>query len=151
MSIVGVLCEFDDLRQRCAGEENAVHPLLLHARGIGFGNGPAAAAKHANVVRAALSFQQINHFSEKLDVTTVVTRKADRAHVLLGRCAYNVTRRTMVSEIDDLEAASDELQVDGVDGAIVPVADRNRGQQSDGWLEELSPARHSGGSSGALG
>ena len=57
----------------------------------------------------------------------------------------------MVPEIDDLDAAMDELQVDGVDGAIVPVADRNRSEQSDGWLEELSPARHSGGSSGAFG
>ena len=47
ISTVGDLYEFDDLRQRRAGEENAVHSILLHDRGIGFGNGSAATAKHA--------------------------------------------------------------------------------------------------------
>ena len=37
----------------------------------------------------------------------------------------------MVAEIDDLDAVADEFEVDGVDGAVVPVADGHGGQQAD--------------------
>jgi len=40
----------------------------------------------------------------------------------------------MEAEIDDLDAVPDELQVDGVDRAIVAVTDRDGGQEADRML-----------------
>ena len=38
----------------------------------------------------------------------------------------------MVAEVDDLDAVADEFEVDRVDGAVVAIADRHGGEQTEG-------------------
>ena len=69
--------------------------------------------------------KKANNFREELDVTAVVTRDANGAHVLLDGGAHDVAYRTMIAKIDDLNAVPDEFQVDRVDRAVMPVANRD--------------------------
>ena len=91
---------------------------------------PAAAAKHLDVIRAAL-LQLLHHFGEKLDVPAVVTGDTDRRDILLDRRAHDVLHVTMKPEIHDLDAVPDELEIDRVDRAVVTIANRNGGENAD--------------------
>jgi hypothetical protein len=72
-----------------------------------------------------------DNFREKLDVAAVVTRNPDGAHILLDGCAHNVADRTVITEINDLNPVSDELQIDCIDRAVVPVANRDSSEKTD--------------------
>jgi hypothetical protein len=110
--------------------------VALHCLRVGGGDGAATTAENADVIGVAFP-EQIDHFGKELDMSTVVAGKSDGAHILLDRRPHNIAGRTMVTEVDDLDAVADELQVDGVDGAVVAIADRHRGQQTDGTPRKL--------------
>ena len=120
------------LIQGRAGEENLVHTATFHRDDILRRNRPAPAAKQADVRRALFS-SSCRTLGKKLDVSAVITRKADGADVLLHGGPDDVARRAMVAEINHLEAVADELEVDRVDGAVVPIANRHGGQQAERW------------------
>ena len=90
----------------------------------------AAAAENPDIVRALFA-QLFHHVGEKLDVPPVVTRNADCAHVLLDGGAHDVADRSMISKIDDLDPLADKLEIDRVDGAVVSITNRNRGQNTN--------------------
>src|SRR5581483_3500038 len=112
------------------GKKDLVHAFAFHDFGVVVRDGAAAAAKNADVCRA-FPAQQTDNFGEKLDVAAVVTGNANRPHILLDGGADNVAYRAMVANVDDLDAVSDELQIDGVNGAVVPIANGNGGQNPD--------------------
>ena len=116
-------------RQRSAGKENLVHAFAFHCRGIVMGDGSAATAKDFDV--AAAFAQKSDNFREELDVSAVVTGNPDGAHVLLDGRAHNVADRTVIAEINDLDPVPDELQIDRIDRAVMPVANRDSGENTD--------------------
>ncbi len=81
----------------------------------------APAAENFDIVRATFP-QKIDNFRKKLDVPAVVTGNADRAHVFLDGGPNDVADRAMIAEINYLDAMPDELEIDRVDRAVVPVA-----------------------------
>jgi len=93
-------------------------------------DGAAATTEKFNVI-GALFFQKRRDFGEKLNVSTVVTGNADRANVFLDRSADDVADRSMIAEINDFDPVPDELEVDRIDRAVVPVTNRDGGQDSD--------------------
>ena len=113
-----------------SGKENLLHALALHRLRIGVGDRAAAAAENLDIVRAL--FAQLFHYvGEKLDVPPIVTRDADRAHVLLNGGAHDVADRSMISKINDLDPVADKLEIDRVDGAVVSITNRNGGQNTN--------------------
>ena len=93
----------------------------------------ATTAKDFDVVRSMFS-QKSNDFREEFDVTAVVTRNANGAHVLLNGGAHDIADRTMIAKINDLNAVPDEFQIDRVDRAVMSVANRDSGQEF-GWVK----------------
>ncbi len=87
-------------------------------------NGPPAAAKDFDVGRAAFA-QEIDNFPEALNVAAIVTGNADGPHIFLDSSTYNVANRAMITEINDLNPVPDKLEIDRVDRAVVPVANRD--------------------------
>ena len=62
-----------------------------------------------------------------VDLKGVVAGNADRAHVFLDCGADNIADRPMITEIDDFDSVTNKLQVDRIDRAVMPVANRNGG------------------------
>ena len=60
----------------------------------------------------------------------VVAGEPDGAHIFLNGRAHDVGRLPMIAEVDHLDPMSDELQIDRIDRAIVPVANRYRGEDA---------------------
>src|SRR5205814_2235272 len=75
--------------------------------------------------------QKLDNLGEELDMPIVVTGDANVAYILLDRRADNIADRAMVPEINHFNAVPDEFQIDRVDGAVVPVANRDSGQDSN--------------------
>ena len=94
------------------------------------GDCAAAAAKNFDIAGAAFA-QKIDNFRKKLDVPAVVARNPDRAHILLDRRAYDVPNRPMITEINDFDPMPDEFEIDCVDRAVVSVANRNSGKDTN--------------------
>ncbi len=90
-------------------------------------DGSAAAAENLDIVCAFFS-QKIDNGREKFDVPAVVTRYANRPHVLLDGGADDVAYRAVIAEINDFNPVPDEFQVDRIDRAVMPVANRDRGR-----------------------
>jgi hypothetical protein len=86
----------------------------------------AAATENFDVVGAFLA-EKIDNLRKKLDVPAVVTRNADRAHILLDRRPNNIANRPMVAQINDFDPVPDELEIDRVDRAVVSIANRDGG------------------------
>src|SRR2546423_1811253 len=122
--------EFHHVGQCRAGEKNLIHAALLHDALIVVGDRAAAAAENADVIGAPL-FQLLHGFGEELDVTAVVTRYPHGGDVLLDRRADDVADVAMETEIDHLDSMPDELEIDRINGAIVPVADRDSSQDAN--------------------
>ena len=72
-----------------------------------------------------------NDFGEEIDVSSVVAGNADGRDIFLDGGAHDVARITMKAEVNDLDTVPDELQVDRVDGAVVAIADRNGGENTN--------------------
>ena len=69
--------------------------------------------------------EQGEHLAEELEVAAVVRRETDGLHVLLDGRADNVAHGAMVTEVNDLDTVPDQFEVDGNDGAVVAVTNRN--------------------------
>ena len=89
-------------------------------------DGAAAAPENLDIVRAFFA-QKIDNGREKFDVPTVVTRNANRPHVLLDGGTDDVGYWAVIAEINHFDAVPDELQVDRVDRAIVTITNRDCG------------------------
>ena len=72
-----------------------------------------------------------NDFGKKIDVPAVVTGNADGRDILLDRRADDIADIAMKPEINDLDPVPDEFEIDRVDRAVVPVADRDSGENAD--------------------
>ena len=75
-------------RERSAGEEDFVHALALHCRGIVRRDGSPATAKDSDVASAFA--QQADNFRKELNMAAVVTGNANGPHVFLDRRADNI-------------------------------------------------------------
>src|SRR5215471_10286261 len=116
--------KFHHVVERSAGEENFVHAFPAHQLCVVMRDRSPAPAENFDVVRAFLA-EKIDNLGEKLDMAAVVTGNADRAHVFLDSGANNIANRPMIAEIDDFNPVANELEVDRIDRAVVPVADRD--------------------------
>ena len=93
-------------------------------------DGAAAAPENLDIIRAFFA-QKIDHGREKFDVPTVVTRYTNCPHVLLDGGTDDVGNRAVIAEINDLNPVSDELQIDCIDRAVMPVANRDSGEDTN--------------------
>src|SRR5215471_12120203 len=118
--------KFHHVFERSAGEEDFVHAFLAHQLRVVMRDRSAAAAKNLDIVGPFLA-EKIDNLGEELNVAAVVTGNADRTDVLLNRSANNIADRPVITEIDDLDPVADELEIDRVDRAVVPVANRDGG------------------------
>src|SRR6185437_14093292 len=124
------LHEFDHLRQRSPREKNPAHAFFLHKPGIVMGDGSSPAAEETNVVRA-IFLEQIDHLLKKFDMPAVVARDADGANILLHRGAGDVASRAVIAKINDFDSMADEFEIDGADGAVVPITNGDGSQQAN--------------------
>src|SRR6059058_6587261 len=122
--ILGHFCE------RSAGKENFVDAFALHLPGIVVRDRTPAPTENRDVVCAFL-LQLANDIGKKIDVTAVVTGNADRSHVLLDSRAHNIADITMKSEVNDFDSMPDKFEINGVNGAVVSIADRNRSKNAN--------------------
>src|SRR6266404_7290996 len=118
------------LFERGAGEKDFVHAFAFHGCGIVMRNCSPAAAEHRDVVCAFFA-QKIDYGCKELDVPTVITGDANSTHILLDCRAHDIADRAVVTEINHFDTVPDEFQVDRIDRAIVPVANRDSGQDSN--------------------
>src|SRR5439155_816061 len=109
-----------------SGDRDFVHAFATHGGRVLVCDASAATPEHFDVGRAFLA-QEIDNSREKLGMPAVVTGNANRAHVFLDRRAHNVADGAMIAEINDLNSVADELKIDRVNRAVVPVADRHSG------------------------
>ena len=136
-SAVGLQHEADNRLEGRAGEEDFVGALAPHAARIGLRNRAPASSKQADVAAAA-AVHVFAHIAEELDVAAVVGGDADGRDALLNRSPRNVAGGAMEAEIHHLDAVVNELDVQGVDGAVVAITDGNSGEQPN-WPVHESP------------
>src|SRR5437867_3381736 len=122
--------KFHHVVKRRAGEKNFRHAFAFHDCSIVMRDGAPAAAENLDVVCAFFA-EKIHNLSKKLNVSAVITGDANGANVFLDRRAHDVAHRAMITEINHFNAVADEFQVDCIDGAIMPVANRDSGQNSN--------------------
>src|ERR1700736_4238031 len=111
--------------ERRSREEDFVHAFSPHNFRVLMRNRSSSAAKNLDVMRAFLA-EKIDNLGEEFDVTAVVTRNCDRPHVFLDCGAADVANGSMITEINDFDPVANELEIDRVDRAIVPVTNRDR-------------------------
>ena len=87
-------------------------------------DGAAAAPENLDIVCAFFA-QQIDHGREKFDVPAVVTRDANRPHVLLDGGTDDVANRTMITEINYFDPVPDKFEIDRINRAVVAVTNRD--------------------------
>jgi hypothetical protein len=80
---------------------------------------------------ASFFSQEIDNGREEFYVPAVVTRDANRPYVFLDGGTDDVGNRAMIAEINDLNPVSDELQIDCIDRAVMPVANRDSGEDTN--------------------
>ena len=51
--------------------------------------------------------------------------------IFLDGRTHDILGVSVIPEINDFDPVPDELEVDGIDGAVVPVTNRNSGENSD--------------------
>src|SRR5438045_10116 len=60
----------------------------------------------------------------------VVAADAHRADVFLYRSPHHIPRAAMIAEINHIHAGADELEIDRVNGAVMPITDGNGGENT---------------------
>src|SRR5437868_6412914 len=95
------------------------------------GDGATATTEDLYIVCAFFP-QKIHNGRKKFDVSAVVTRDANRPHILLDGGADDVGYRAVITEINHFNAMADEFQVDGIDRAIVTITNGDGGENSNG-------------------
>src|SRR5205814_10088135 len=117
-------------RERRAGKKNFLDAFALHLQGAVVRNRAPAPAENCYVISAVL-LQLANDIGKKIDVTAVVTGNPDRGHILLDSRAHNIAGITMKSEVNDFDSMPDKFEINSVNGAVVSIADRNRGKNAN--------------------
>src|SRR5262249_5453759 len=123
---ITLMHKFHHVVELCAGKENFAHTFASHPCRVVMRDGAAAAPENLDFVCAFLA-QKIDTGRENFDMPAVVTRNANRAHVLLDGGPDDVANRAVVTEIDHFDPVPDKLQIDRVDRAIVTITNRNCG------------------------
>ena len=77
---------------------------------------------------------------ENLAGATIVTGLAVGADVFLDGRPHDVAGGAMVAEVNDLDAVTDQFEVDRVDGAVMAIADRHGGKNANCRRHKLLPA-----------
>src|SRR6266850_2957682 len=88
----------------------------------------------------------MKHFGKKLHVSAIVRRDADSLHVFLDRRASDVARGPVKAQINDLDAMTDQLEIDRDDRAVMAIAYRNCGQDTHSSTAKFRGTRQSGAS-----
>src|SRR5437773_10782115 len=122
--ILGHFCE------RSAGKENFVDAFVLHLPGVVVRDRAPTPTENRDVV-CPLLLQLANDIGKKIDVTAVVTGNPDRGHILLDSRAHNIADITMKSEVNDFDSMPDKFEINGVNSAVVSIADRNRSKNAN--------------------
>src|SRR5213076_2856719 len=94
------------------------------------GNCSAATTENRDVIRA-LTAQLFDHICKELDVSPVIARNADGPDILLDRGSHDIADRAMITQVDHFDSVPDKFEVDRVDRTVVPVANRDRCENSD--------------------
>ena len=89
---------------------------------------PAPADHHADVLAAALA-EHVDHVGEVLVVPALVGADRDAIGVLVDGGPHDVGDRTVVAEVHDLGALGLQEATDEVDGGIVAIEQRGRGDE----------------------
>src|SRR5207244_11168555 len=117
-------------RERRAGKKKFADSFALPLPGVVVRNRAPAPAENCYVISAVL-LQLANDIGKKIDVTAVVTGNPDRGHILLDSRAHNIADITMKSEVNDFDSMPDKFEINGVNSAVVSIADRNRGKNAN--------------------
>src|SRR5438046_2363706 len=118
------------LNQRRAGEKDLVNTAALHRLRVFVSDRAPAAAKYGNIF-GALFIQLSDYFREKLDVPAVVTRNSDCSDIFLDRSPNDVADVAVKSQVNDFDSVTNELEINRVNRAVVTIADRNGGKNSN--------------------
>ena len=120
------------VRAILVGAECALSLVLLTAAALLLSAPDRASPIHPGFdPHGALAAQLPDDFGKEIDVSPVVTGNADGRDIFLDGGAYDVARITMKAEVNDLDAVPNELQVDRVDGAVVTIANRDGGENTN--------------------
>src|SRR5207253_9523881 len=122
--ILGHFCE------RSAGKENFVDAFVLHLPGVVVRDRAPTPTENRDVV-CPLLLQLANDIGKKIDVTAVVTGNSDRSHVFWNCGTPDITDIPMKSQVNDSDSVPDELEINGVNGALWPVTTRDRRKTSN--------------------
>ena len=75
--------------------------------------------------------QQVDHVLEVLDVAALIGRDRDALRVLLDGAAHDLRDGAVVAEVDDLGAGRLHDPTHHVDGGVVTIEQRRRGDDAD--------------------
>src|SRR5439155_15641553 len=104
--------------------------LVFHQARILVRDRSAAATKNGDVI-GTLPAELPNDFSKKFDVTAVVTRDANGHDVFLDGGPHDVADIAMESQIHHLDAVPDKVDINRINRAVMPIADRHSGENAD--------------------
>ncbi len=111
------------------GGEDLGHAVGLELGDLARDDHPAAAAEDLDVLGAAF-LEQVDHVLEELDVAALVGRDRDALGVLLDGGVDDLVHRAVVAEVDHLGAVRLQDAAHDVDGRIVAVEERRRGDEA---------------------
>ena len=95
------------------------------------GNDDAAAASEYLDARAAAFFQQVNHVFEVFDMPALIAGHGDGMCVLLQSSGHDFVNRAVVAEVNDFSAVGHQNAAHDVDGGVVTVEERGRGDKAN--------------------
>ena len=95
------------------------------------GNDDAAAASEYLDARAAAFFQQVNHVFEVFDMPALIAGHGDGMRVLLQSSGHDFVNRAVVAEVNDFSAVGHQNAAHDVDGGVVTVEERGRGDKAN--------------------
>ena len=104
--------------------------VTMKLRPVKIDENPRIKAPRVIAVGAAF-FQQIHHVLEELDVAALVGGDRDALGVLLDRGVDDLLDRAVVAEMDDLGALRLQDAAHDVDGRVMAVEQRRRGDDAD--------------------
>ncbi len=107
-----------------------LHALTLERLDLMRSNRSPATDNDANVLAAALP-QHVHHVGEVLVVATLVRADRHRVGILLYRGGDDVRYAAVVPQVHDLGPVRLQQPADHVDGGIVPIEERGRGDEAE--------------------
>src|SRR5947207_5921106 len=126
-SVVGD--EGDDFQERGSREENAIDTFVQHLLRVFLRDRSTSTTEYTDVSRA-LRAEKLDDFGEEFNMPAVVAADADGADIFLDRGADNRARGAVITQVNHFHAVADQLEIHRVDRAVVPVADRDGGEDS---------------------